>query len=261
KGYKFNKAKIFDGYIDKLYKIKQKAEKGSVDYMLSKLLMNSLYGKFGQRREKRKIVVNPDNIMGKEVVNFEMGIYSEEVQSEATHILPAIAAMVTCYARLELYECFEKVQKKKGKIYYCDTDSLITNVSMKTGSKLGELSDELNGEIIKEGYFLLPKSYAYKLHNDKEDIRSKGFPRGTFNFEMIKKAVVTGDLGELKYKKRKFATPFESMRREKSWTSMIEKIRTVRNRYDKRTASMGYDTVPIILHENREVAVTLKCDT
>lgn len=245
-GYKFEKDKLFDGYVDALYEIKQKAKKGSVDYILSKLLMNSLYGKFGQRRERRKIVINPKDIIGKECINLQYDIYSEDVVSEATHILPAIASMVTCYARLELYERFEEAQKKNGTIYYCDTDSLITDAVLETNSKLGGLSDELDGDMIEKGYFLLPKFYGFITKKNKVEIRSKGFPRDLFKLDDIKKAVLDGDISRLKYERRIFATPFESLRREKSFVSMIKKIRSVKTLYDKRIDIGNFETKPIV---------------
>ena len=47
RGYTFNKTIIFDKYKDKLYLIKKSSAKGSALYLISKLLMNCLYGKFG----------------------------------------------------------------------------------------------------------------------------------------------------------------------------------------------------------------------
>jgi hypothetical protein len=47
KGYTFDKAIIFNDYVTQLYKIKESNIKGSSLYLIAKLLMNSLYGKFG----------------------------------------------------------------------------------------------------------------------------------------------------------------------------------------------------------------------
>ena len=51
RGYKFKRAKIFEGYVDALYKLRQEYPSGSPMNLIAKLLMNSLYGKFGQRQE------------------------------------------------------------------------------------------------------------------------------------------------------------------------------------------------------------------
>lgn len=46
-GYLFDKKYIFNEYVDFLYNLKSTSVKGTPDYVISKLLMNSLYGKFG----------------------------------------------------------------------------------------------------------------------------------------------------------------------------------------------------------------------
>jgi hypothetical protein len=59
-GYKFEiirgflfekKAYIFSDYVDTLYNLKENSLKGSADYTISKLLLNSLYGRFGMDPE------------------------------------------------------------------------------------------------------------------------------------------------------------------------------------------------------------------
>lgn len=48
RGYFFdNKEIVFEGYISKLYDIKQKYNKNHPMYFIAKILMNSLYGRFG----------------------------------------------------------------------------------------------------------------------------------------------------------------------------------------------------------------------
>src|SRR5882757_4256512 len=47
RGYLFQKTNIFKEYIDNLYQIKQSHNKDEPMYLISKLLLNSLYGKFG----------------------------------------------------------------------------------------------------------------------------------------------------------------------------------------------------------------------
>ena len=47
KGYLFDKYNIFEEFISELYKIKESHKKEDPWYAISKLLMNSLYGRFG----------------------------------------------------------------------------------------------------------------------------------------------------------------------------------------------------------------------
>jgi hypothetical protein len=46
-GYQFEKGNQFAGYVSELYKIKQSVTSGHPWYTVSKLLLNSLYGRFG----------------------------------------------------------------------------------------------------------------------------------------------------------------------------------------------------------------------
>ena len=46
-GYVFESKNIFDEYINDLYAIKQNSNKGSAIYLISKLRLNSLLGRFG----------------------------------------------------------------------------------------------------------------------------------------------------------------------------------------------------------------------
>ena len=47
KGYSFNRKNLFREFIDNLYSIKQNTAKDDPMYLISKLLMNSLFGRFG----------------------------------------------------------------------------------------------------------------------------------------------------------------------------------------------------------------------
>lgn len=51
RGYLFNKQIIFKEYIESLYEIKQSVHKSNPMYLISKLLQNSLYGRFGLNYE------------------------------------------------------------------------------------------------------------------------------------------------------------------------------------------------------------------
>ena len=46
-GYLFEKFNVFDDYISEIYKIKESSHKSDSWYTISKLLLNSLYGRFG----------------------------------------------------------------------------------------------------------------------------------------------------------------------------------------------------------------------
>ena len=251
-GYEFKQEFIFTDFIDCFYKIKQNSKAGSVEYINAKLQMNSLYGKFGQRREKEQIVMFPKDVIGLEPLEFfgETPFYVEKKYSKAKHILPAVAAFVTSYSRLVLYEYFEKAVKKGGTLYYCDTDSLVTDVEMDCGNKLGEIKDEIPEGIV-EGIFLSPKMYGIKTKKG-EFIKCKGFPKNLFHFGSYKKAYDHDDFSDFSYEKEKFALPFESMRRNKTFVSMLKVSRRVISKYDKRNVINNLTTSAIEIFEDAE---------
>lgn len=244
-GYEFQREKLFTKYVDQLYEIKENATKGSVDFIKSKLLMNSLYGKFGQHREKEQVVMFPKDTIGLEPLDFfgEMPFYMEKKVSRSKHILPAIAAFVTCYARLELYKVLESCEP-----IYCDTDSCVTASPLPTSKHLGDLKDEVP-EGIEKAYFFLPKMYAYRDKKGNEFVKCKGFPRKEFSFKDFEYAYNTGDMSRFRYEKEKFALPFESIRRNKTFVSMLKVSRTVRTSYDKRVVVNKINTEPLNLNE------------
>lgn len=54
KGYLFEKAYIFNDYVESFYKIKKESAKGTVQYTVAKLILNSLYGKLGMNPDLPK---------------------------------------------------------------------------------------------------------------------------------------------------------------------------------------------------------------
>ena len=250
-GYEFQREKLFTKYVDQLYEIKENATKGSVDFIKSKLLMNSLYGKFGQHREKEQVVMFPKDTIGLEPLDFfgEMPFYMEKKVSKSKHILPAIAAFVTCYARLELYKVLESCEP-----LYCDTDSCVTAAPLPTSKLLGDLKDEVP-EGIEKAYFFLPKMYAYRDKKGNEFVKCKGFPRKQFSFKDFQYAYNTGDMSRFKFEKEKFALPFESIRRNKTFVSMLKVSRTVRTSYDKRVVVNKCRTEPLNLNEAENLQI------
>ena len=55
KGYKFQKDNIFRSYVERLYTIRTTYDKTDPMNLIAKLLMNSLYGKFGMKSESNSV--------------------------------------------------------------------------------------------------------------------------------------------------------------------------------------------------------------
>jgi hypothetical protein len=56
-GYQFDKANLFKDYVNKMYNLRMEYAKGTPMNLIAKLLMNSLYGKFGMRDERTKVEI------------------------------------------------------------------------------------------------------------------------------------------------------------------------------------------------------------
>lgn len=63
RGYTFKQDYIFSEYVKFLYIMKNNSNKNSPDYTISKLLLNSLYGRLGMNLVmKINIIVDPDTV-------------------------------------------------------------------------------------------------------------------------------------------------------------------------------------------------------
>ena len=101
-------------------------------------MLNSLYGKFGQKAEVWKKIgecpQEPDRVelcfkvglVRVRQIRYLLGeIFELEGYEESYNSFPAIPAHVSAYARLHLWSLMK--QAGKGNYFYCDTDSLIIN--------------------------------------------------------------------------------------------------------------------------------------
>lgn len=136
----YEQADIFTSYVNTLYHLRDsfKATCNKEYEQLCKYLLNSLYGKFGQKaenwekigeapnepdREELIFYTNPRKIMR---LRYLLGqIFELKSYGEAFNSFPAISAHVTAYARLYLWSLMQLASI--GNYFYCDTDSLIVN--------------------------------------------------------------------------------------------------------------------------------------
>ena len=182
-----------------------KIEKNSGLRAISKLCLNSLWGKFGQRTNMSKteiidnkasfleIVLNSkyDNVNWIELNNNKMEIsYSikEAFVENDFNTNIAIACFTTSSARMRLYEALEVLQEQ---VLYFDTDSVVykynpnnpeCNKTFEVGDLLGEWTDELEGKKMV-GTFVSggPKNYSYETNDKNYHTKVKGF---NLNYEV-----------------------------------------------------------------------------
>ena len=166
-GYKFKaKCGFFDNYIEYWYeqKKKSKEENNKPQYLIAKLMQNSLYGKFASKPEGRsKIPYLDDN----GVVKYKL---SEKEERKKLYI--PVGVFVTAYAR---DKTIRAAQKNYTRFLYADTDSLHLS-----GYDLPELEiDEyklgawkLEG-IFDQAKYLRSKLYMEHIRESKEKTGSE----------------------------------------------------------------------------------------
>lgn len=164
-------------YIQEIYS-RRKATSDKFQKMVYKLLMNSLYGKTGERGEKTKIVVNPPRAWlerakaeawaGRTMV--QPGLYVEEFTAHVEHEHVALCGAITAIARKNL-----RAYMLDSRVYYCDTDGFCTDRDgLPTSEDLGGLKKKTVASFHESeptAIFLGPKMYRLGT-----DIRAKGFP-------------------------------------------------------------------------------------
>jgi hypothetical protein len=151
-GYQFKTGNIFEDYITKMYNLRLEYEKGHPMNLIAKLLMNSLYGKFGMSLDTTEIAIyNLDKEEDRESMKNHLDLYGETYQDYIkidNHLLTirntflslkynekedmnhgqdinvAIAAAITAGARVHM-SYFKN--NPLFNLYYSDTDSAVTD--------------------------------------------------------------------------------------------------------------------------------------
>lgn len=143
-----------------------------------KLILNNLYGKFGQGNTYNKMfkIKNKSELKVNDQLLDNGMVTREVVQNYPKHSNMIWAALITAYGRHKLWCAMDKVIKSGATLIYCDTDSVIYKNKKNLfddSSKLGEL--KLEG-VFKYAHFKLPK--MYKLINAENIIKykAKGIP-------------------------------------------------------------------------------------
>lgn len=181
---------------------------------LAKLMLNCFWGKFGQQSNKSQVheFVDPEEFhkfLDSDLRDIRyIGVVNEntvEVHSRyiaencpvQPHLNIFVACFTTCWARLHLYESLQLLGEQ---VLYFDTDSIIYKwrpglPEIPTGNYLGEMKDELNGDVIVEFVAAGPKNYGYVTKDGKVVCKVRGFCLNSegsaqLNFEVMRKNVL-----------------------------------------------------------------------
>ena len=195
---------MFNDYVNELFqrRLEYKEKKNKAWDTLTKLMMNSLYGKFGQREnpewaevdkdsDEYDVMIEPHSEMAR-----TSNIYDDtpteywQIGKTLLKVIPdgnallarqsicSIAGYITAKGRAVLWQGLASVIDSGGTLYMADTDSIITDVSlppeMVDPIELGKykLEDSVPGI---ECYFTAPKHYiigdTFKLKGIRNPIR------------------------------------------------------------------------------------------
>lgn len=198
RGYLFEKGNIFTKYVDFLYKLKKESEKGSPNYIVCKLLLNTLYGRLGMNPffESHKIILNGNNNdfytknhvtnvidlkNGKELISYFKEDSEDDSNSDIKNISVVVSSIVTASARIHMSK-FKT--NSRYSIYYTDTDSIDIDEELEphlVGEELGQMKLE---HIFDDAIFLGPKMYG-GITKDYEYVRIKGL-KNPLKFNKLK---------------------------------------------------------------------------
>jgi DNA polymerase type B, organellar and viral len=199
KGYQFEKGFIFKDYVNKMYELRLHYTKGHPMNLIAKLLMNSLYGKFGMKLESTRIeMFDTSNETDNEIFNDMLEVYGETIQDYIqidSHFLTVrqstlhykynededmfhgldvnigIASAITAGGRMWISQL---KNNSNFNLYYSDTDSAVIDQPLPdfmVGKDLGQLKLE---HTIERAVFLAPKVYGFINSESEEIIKVKG---------------------------------------------------------------------------------------
>jgi hypothetical protein len=176
----YGRKTLFFDYVKDLYAYRDKSldsyEEGLA--AIAKLMLTSLYGKFGMNEDRREIIVlmpgeKPPE--GSTFPRFEDGqedllsrVCYVEKHVSPPYIIPQISSHITALSRVRLWHHMATVLRMGGSLYYCDTDSLITDIdNLPTSTELGALKNEYPGEVLDvelmgPKMYMLRKATAFK---------------------------------------------------------------------------------------------------
>lgn len=191
RGYLFEKKDSpFDGIISDLYNRRLEAKKRGDAPMtyLYKILMNSLYGRFGLNPESTLTEIcnksrfdewiKKDNFKSGEklndqyyLVSYSSNCYSDDEGWKAPKMSAVhLAAAITACARIHMYPHIAR-----SDCYYTDTDSVVLGSPISddlvSSTELGMFKHEYH---VKKAIFLAPKSYWMDTEEVGEIIKHKG---------------------------------------------------------------------------------------
>jgi hypothetical protein len=225
---------LFSEFVLAMYEQRQKA-KHPADGYFYKVVMNSLYGKFAEKRRATKYIPLEQGGVFDPIV-YDMAQVTDEYLPFHNNVI--ISSYVTAYGRITLFNLMKKILDKGCKLLYCDTDSVIFqgDCSLTTSSDLGGLKSEAN---IAWAEFLGAKYYRYTTTDGTEYFVCKGVPKA-YQAEMFTAHQATYNR-PIRYR--------EALRRKLQANVWVPFTKMERMQYDKRRVLPDGRTLPVIINQ------------
>lgn len=191
----------FSNYIDTVYNLRLE-NSGNFRELVYKYLLNSLYGKWGQRKKYKRIYFKELPVEkirelkneGQEFKIINFGKKRKDGYLEIAEIKPprhgiaVFASYIASAARVHLHQLLTRYSSNS--ITYCDTDCICVEIpGIPTGSSLGDLKLEKEKLTMIRG----AKDYTQIRPDGSEDEKIKGIPKkatkqdGIYTFDQFTK--------------------------------------------------------------------------
>lgn len=171
----------FVNYVSDLYQLRQQYKlAGDSRELVIKILLNSLYGKFGQRTNAGLQEIRsfnwwlnsgqPSGVEFREIDGFITVLVTKDSLKQPDYVNTLWASYITSYARMTLLNYMRMAEHN---LIYCDTDSVFIRGRLETSQNLGGM--KLENENV-DTHIIGPKSYVIYADNEPVKTKCKGIP-------------------------------------------------------------------------------------
>lgn len=204
----------------------RKQFKGGPEEILAKYMQNSLYGKYGSRRERRRIIaahtVDPSELVGMVPYDESGNWYVQKEIDGEMRCKPEWAVFITAHSRLRLLQAVYTIGAEN--VIYGDTDSITVRKGfagdLDVGDEYGQWKLEKEW---REFRAIAPKVYSGILVDGRRKGAAKGLPRKNLTDEHWKQLLDDGEtqaeamsLPSLRVTLKKGVTPAQVLMRRSS---------------------------------------------
>ena len=185
----FTPVPFLRSFVNTFYKLRKDAIANKDDFKsyTFKICLNSIYGKTVENVERNSVIYGHELVeaalakYGSDITKKEYikptntaGVYMICSETEGPFRHVSAGAYITALSRLKLLEGMRLALDNGGQIYYCDTDSIVTDIELPMfADELGNFKLE---EVFSEATFISPKVYKATTIGGIKLFKVKGIP-------------------------------------------------------------------------------------